>query len=95
VSQPGEIRSPDREIALSAGRRRRRILVSSRSSRPIRVSSHYPFWRVNHRLEFDRAAAIGFRLDVPAGTSVRWAPGEVKDVGLVALAGTAAPAVER
>jgi urease beta subunit len=61
--------------------------VTSQSARPIRVSSHYPFWRVNARLEFDRAAAVGFRLDIPAGTSVRWAPGQVREVGLVALGG--------
>jgi urease beta subunit len=47
------------------------------------VSSHYPFWRVNPRLEFDREAARGRRLDIPAGSSVRWGPGEVKEIGLV------------
>jgi len=88
---PGEIRSPERDVALAAGLPRRRITVASRSARPIRVSSHYPFWRVNARLEFDRAAAVGYRLDIPAGTSVRWAPGQVREVGLVALAGQAAP----
>ena len=85
---PGEIRSPDTEIRLAAGLQRRRLSVTSRSARPIRVSSHYPFWRVNARLDFDRAAATGFRLDIPAGTSVRWAPGETRQVDLVALAGT-------
>jgi len=88
-SGPGEVRSPDRDIELAPGLARRQVTVTSRSLRPIRVSSHYPFWRVNHRLEFDRSAAVGYRLDVPAGTSVRWAPGEVKQVGLVALGGTA------
>jgi urease beta subunit len=87
---PGEIRSPDGEIELVAGQARRRLSVTSRSDRPIRVSSHYPFWRVNARLEFDRAAATGFRLDIPAGTSVRWSPGETRRVALVALAGTGA-----
>jgi len=89
---PGEVRSPDREIALAAGLARRRMFVISRSSRPIRVSSHYPFWRVNPRLEFDRAAAVGYRLDIPAGTSVRWGPGQSLEVDLVALAGPAEPA---
>jgi len=84
---PGEIRSPDQHVPLAAGLQRRRITVTSRSARPIRVSSHYPFWRVNARLEFDRAAAVGFRLDIPAGDSVRWAPGQVREVGLVALGG--------
>jgi urease beta subunit len=85
---PGEIRSPEREVTLAAGQSRQRITVTSRSARPIRVSSHYPFWRVNTRLEFDRAAAAGCRLDIPAGTSIRWSPGETIEVGLVALAGT-------
>jgi len=86
-ASPGEIRSPDRQIELAAGLPRLTITVTSRSSRPIRVSSHYPFWRVNARLEFDRAAATGFRLDIPAGTSVRWAPGQSREVRLVQLGG--------
>ncbi len=57
--------------------------VRSTSTRVVRVSSHYPFERVNRRLEFDRAAATGFRLDLPAGSSQRWAPGETRIVGLV------------
>lgn len=88
TGSPGEIRSPDREIRLGAGLERRQISVTSRSDRPIRVSSHYPFWRVNARLKFDRTAATGFRLDIPAGSSVRWAAGETKQVDLVALGGT-------
>ncbi|HEX9066211.1 MAG TPA: urease subunit beta [Streptosporangiaceae bacterium] len=86
--RPGEIRSPDADIELAPGLARRRLTVISRSDRPVRVSSHYPFWRANARLEFDRAAATGYRLDIPAGTSVRWAPGETRQVGLVALAGS-------
>lgn len=92
VGSPGEIRSPGRDIALAAGLARQRISVTSRSQRPIRVSSHYPFWRVNPRLEFDRAAAVGYRLDIPAGASVRWGPGETRDVDLVALGGSAGKA---
>jgi urease subunit gamma/beta len=92
-SQPGEIRALPGDIQLGPGHRRRRIQVTSRSSRPIRVSSHYPFWRVNFRLEFDRDAAEGYRLDIPAGASIRWAPGEVKEVDLVVLAADAAVAV--
>jgi urease subunit gamma/beta len=92
VSNPGELRSPWREIVLGAGLARRRITVTSRSLRPIRVSSHYPFWRVNPRLEFDRAAAAGYRLDIPAGTSVRWGSGETREVDLVALGGSAGKA---
>jgi len=92
VGSPGEVRSPGRDIALAAGLARRRITVTSRSLRPIRVSSHYPFWRVNPRLEFDRAAAVGYRLDIPAGASVRWGPGETTEVDLVALGGSAGEA---
>ncbi len=77
-------------IVLAEGRERRRLTVTSTSEHTIRVSSHYPFWRVNPRLEFDREAARGFRPDIPAGTSLPWAPGEKKDVDLVAYAGTGA-----
>jgi urease subunit gamma/beta len=84
-SQPGEVRVQPSDIQLGEGHARHRIRVTSRSSKPIRVSSHYPFWRVNSRLEFDRGAAEGYRLDIPAGASIRWAPGEVRDVDLVAL----------
>ena len=87
VSQPGEIRVRPTDIQFGPGRSRQRIRVTSTSSKPIRVSSHYPFWRVNSRLEFDRNAAEGYRLDIPAGASIRWAPGEVRDVDLVALSG--------
>lgn len=66
---------------------RRRLDVRSASRRVIRVSSHFPFHRVNRRLEFDRVAAEGFRLDLPAGSSERWAPGETKSVTLVRYAG--------
>jgi urease subunit gamma/beta len=88
--QPGEIRVPARDIPLAAGRSRLRLRVTSRSRRPIRVSSHYPFWRVNPRLEFDRVAAEGYRLDIPAGASVRWTPGEIKEIDLVALSAESA-----
>ncbi len=78
-------------IALAEGRERRSLTVTSTSTRPIRVSSHYPFWRVNTRLRFDREAARGFRLDIPAGASIAWAPGETKDVTLVAYGGHGGP----
>ena len=86
TSTPGEVLSPERDITLAAGLPRLLLRVASRSARPVRVSSHYPFWRVNARLEFDREAAVGFRLDIPAGASVRWEAGEVREVELVALA---------
>jgi urease subunit gamma/beta len=88
---PGEISVLPGDIRLGPGHRRRRIVVTSRSSKPIRVSSHYPFWRVNSRLDFDRRAAEGYRLDIPAGASVRWAPGEVREVDLVALGSDVVP----
>ena len=69
-------------IGLAPDLERIRLVVANTSDRVIRVSSHYPFWRTNRRLEFDRAAAHGSRLDVPAGASVRFAPGETKDVVL-------------
>lgn len=64
-----------------------RLPVRNASTRPVRVSSHYPFARANPRLEFDRAAAAGHRLDIPAGDSIRWAPGETREVDLVPYAG--------
>ena len=73
-----------------------RLEVRNDSTRAVRVSSHYPFERVNPRLAFDRAAARGFRLDLPAGDSVHWRPGETKSVDLVRFGGLAgAPEAER
>ena len=68
---------------------RRSLTVRSTSARAIRVSSHFPFDRVNQRLEFDRSAAAGFRLDLEAGSSLRWAPGETRTVTLVRFRGSA------
>jgi urease beta subunit len=82
---PGDVVTPEGTVTTNEGRDRRTITVTSRSDRPIRISSHYPFWRVNTRLEFDRDAARGFRLDLPSGASLRWGPGESRDVTLVAL----------
>jgi urease subunit beta len=83
----GAILHPAGDVILAEGLERRSITVTNRSERPVRVSSHYPFSRVNARLEFDREAARRFRLDVPAGSSVRWGPGQTREVGLVAYAG--------
>jgi urease subunit gamma/beta len=79
---PGAIRQA---TAVEREDRRDRIELDVRntSARVVRVSSHYPFERVNRRLEFDRSAATGFRLDLPAGSSERWAPGETRTVALV------------
>jgi urease subunit gamma/beta len=84
---PGAVVPAGGEVELGPGRGRRTVRVTNTSARPVRVSSHYPFWRVNARLEFDREIARGFRLDLPAGASVRWAPGETREVTLVALGG--------
>src|SRR5262245_46256869 len=73
----------------TADRERRRLTVRNDSRRAVRVSSHYPFDRVNARLVFDREAAAGFRLDLPAGASLRWAPGEERAVDLVRYGGEA------
>lgn len=75
-------------IRLTPGRERIRLVVRNMSTRVVRVSSHYPFWRANARLAFDREAAEGFRLDVPAGASVRFAPGEEREVVLVRYGGS-------
>jgi urease subunit gamma/beta len=86
--RPGEIRlALDGPTDATTSREQRTISVRNGSTRAVRVSSHYPFERVNARLEFDRAAVEGFRLDIPAGASVRWAPGETRAVELVRYAG--------
>lgn len=77
------------DVTVAGGREAIEVLVTSRSRRRIRVSSHYPFDRVNSRLEFDREAVNGFRLDIPAGAYVGWEPGETKSVRLVRFAGAA------
>jgi urease subunit gamma/beta len=84
---PGEMRHREGSIELNEGRDRRNLTVRNGSERPVRISSHYPFWRANRRLEFDRDAAAGFRLDIPAGSSVHWDPAEVKEITLVRYGG--------
>jgi urease subunit gamma/beta len=83
---PGAI-DPSVGAAPRADLERREVSVENTSRRVVRISSHYPFDRVNPRLVFDREAASGFRLDLPAGSSARWAPGETRVVGLVRYAG--------
>jgi urease subunit gamma/beta len=87
---PGAIRSTREPADPTADREHRTLVVRNDSQRVVRVSSHYPFERVNPRLSFDRAAAAGFRLDLPAGSSQRWAPGEEREVVLVRLAADSA-----
>jgi urease subunit gamma/beta len=88
---PGAVVFAEGEVELVPGRRRITLTVTNVSERPVRVSSHFPFAETNAKLEFDRAVARGFRLDLPAGDSMRWAPGETKDVDLVAFGGGDAP----
>lgn len=83
VATVGALEMARGEIELYAGRRRVRLEVTSRGDRPIQVGSHYPFARANSALEFDRAAAAGKHLDIPAGTAVRFEPGETRTVSLV------------
>ncbi len=85
--KPGEILFGDGPIILNEGRRTAEIDVKNVSDHTIFVSSHFPLFEVNRRLRFDRAPAWGMHLDIPAGDSVRWRPGEVKRVRLVAFGG--------
>jgi urease subunit beta len=84
---PGEILTADGEIILNEGRETAALVVANTGDRPVQVGSHYHFFEVNAALEFDRAAARGFRLDIPAGTAVRFEPGQSREVALVAYGG--------
>jgi len=84
---PGEIIYGDEEIELNAGRDTVTVTVANAGDRPIQVGSHYHFYETNEGLDFDREATRGFRLNIPAGTAVRFEPGQARDVELVALAG--------
>ena len=86
--QPGEIIPADGDIEINAGRRTATISAKNTGDRPIQIGSHYHFFEANKALEFDRAAAFGMHLDVPAGTAVRFEPGEKKKVTLVEFGGT-------
>jgi len=84
---PGEMHVLPGEIELNAGRATLQLSVANTGDRPIQVGSHYHFAETNGALAFDRAAARGFRLDIAAGTAVRFEPGQTRSVQLVALAG--------
>jgi urease beta subunit len=84
---PGEYLLSNGTIELNAQRRTGRVLVRNTGDRPIQVGSHYHFFEVNRALKFDRNPAYGMRLDIPAGTAIRFEPGEEKEVPLVAFAG--------
>ena len=84
---PGELLVEPGDIELNAGRITLKVTVANRGDRPIQVGSHYHFFETNAALIFDRAAARGFRLDIAAGTAVRFEPGQTRTVHLVALSG--------
>ena len=86
--RPGEIIPAEGEIEINAGRARVSVIALNTGDRPIQVGSHYHFFEANRALEFDREKAFGMHLDIPAGTAVRFEPGESKEVTLVAFGGS-------
>jgi len=86
---PGEIITADGDIELNAGRAKATVRAVNTGDRPIQVGSHFHFFEVNKALDFEREKAFGMHLDIPAGTAVRFEPGEAKDVNLVAFGGSA------
>jgi urease subunit beta len=84
---PGELFIPGGEIELNAGRQALTLSVENTGDRPIQVGSHYHFFETNSSLQFDRALARGYRLDIPAGTAVRFEPGQARTVRLVEYGG--------
>ena len=85
--KPGEYVLADAPVVCNRGREAVELSVTNRGDRPVQVGSHFHFAEVNSALSFDRRAARGFRLDIPAGTAVRFEPGDSRPVHLVALAG--------
>jgi urease subunit beta/urease subunit gamma/beta len=84
----GEWLLSDEPIEINAGRRTVHLTVRNTGDRPIQVGSHYHFFEINRALDFDRAAALGMRLDVPSGQSIRFEPGDEREVGLVEYGGS-------
>ncbi|HRJ68700.1 MAG TPA: urease subunit beta [Beijerinckiaceae bacterium] len=84
---PGEILTRPGDIELNAGRETCLLTVANTGDRPVQVGSHYHFFEANPALRFERDKAHGFRLDIPAGTAVRFEPGQTRDVRLVRMAG--------
>lgn len=87
AAKPGEFRVAEGEIELNAGRETVTLTVRNSGDRPVQVGSHYHFFETNKALEMDRAASFGFRLDIPAGTAVRFEPGQEKEVTLCRFGG--------
>ena len=86
--QPGEVTTQPGELTLNEGREAVTLTVANTGDRPIQVGSHYHFFETNPKLSFDRARAHGMRLDIPAGTAVRFEPGQTREVRLIPLAGS-------
>lgn len=84
---PGEIFTPESDIEMNVGREVLKVTVANIGDRPIQVGSHFHFAEANDALQFDREIAKGFRLNIAAGTAIRFEPGQKRDVELVALAG--------
>ncbi len=84
---PGEIISEQGEIELNLGKEVKTVTVSNSGDRPVQVGSHYHFFEANKSLIFDRALTLGMRLDIPAGTAIRFEPGDTTDVKLVSYSG--------
>ncbi|MFN3233618.1 MAG: urease subunit beta [Alphaproteobacteria bacterium] len=84
---PGEVITAPGHMALNAGSKSIVLVVANTGDRPVQVGSHYHFFETNDGLEFDRAAARGMRLDIAAGTALRFEPGQSREVGLVPYAG--------
>ncbi|MEM9097731.1 MAG: urease subunit beta [Pseudomonadota bacterium] len=84
---PGEILCAEGEITLNEGTKAITLMVANTGDRPVQVGSHYHFAETNSALDFDRAAARGTRLDIPAGTAVRFEPGQSREVQLIPLSG--------
>jgi len=85
---PGEYVIQKGELVLNEGRKKITLSVANLGDRPVQVGSHYHFHETNSSLEFDRESACGFRLNIPAGTAVRFEPGQTREVELVAYAGS-------
>jgi urease subunit beta len=84
---PGEIRVAEGEITLNEGRKTKMINVANMGDRPIQVGSHYHFFETNPSLEFNREQSYGFRLNIPAGTAIRFEPGQTREIELVDYVG--------
>ncbi|MFX8459956.1 urease subunit beta [Acinetobacter baumannii] len=84
---PGEIITPDSDIEMNVGRETLKMCVANAGDRPIQVGSHFHFAEANDALQFNREQARGYRLNIAAGTAVRFEPGQSRDIELVALAG--------